>query len=58
MFAHESEGHLKLKLIKAKLLAAKAPHVAAHIKVGAEVKASAANAFVKTLAAVSLSFLP
>lgn len=49
---HGTEGHLKLKLLKAKLLAAKAPHVIAHVKVAKEVKASAANAFFKTLAAV------
>lgn len=55
LLAHETEGHLKLKLLKAKLLAAKAPHVLAHIKVAKEVKAASANAFIKTLAAVSVT---
>lgn len=51
---HSEAHHLKLKLLKAKLLAAKAPHVAAHVAVAAEVKAHAASAVVKTVGAVCI----
>lgn len=43
---------LKLKLLKAKLIAAKAPHIAAKVAVAKEVKAHKALAFAKTVAAV------
>lgn len=53
MLAHESEAHLKLKLLKGKLIAAKAPHVLAKIAVAKEVKLKSKIAAVKSIAAVS-----
>lgn len=54
MLAHEAQAHLKLKLLKGKLLAAKAPHVLAKIAVAKEVKIKSKIAAVKTIAAVSI----
>lgn len=45
--------HLKLKLLKAKLIALKAPHIAAKIATAKEVKAKTAIAAIKTAGAVS-----
>lgn len=57
MLAHEAQAHPKLKLLKAKLIAAKAPHVLAKIAVAKEVKLKTGIAAVKTIAAVSIHFV-
>lgn len=56
LLASQSDAHLKLKLLKAKLLAAKAPHVIAHVAVAKDVKLKTAGAWVKSVAAVSRHF--
>lgn len=53
LLATQSDAHLKLKLLKAKLLAAKAPHVIAHLAVAKDVKIKTATAWVKGIEAVS-----
>lgn len=55
LLATQTDAHLKLKLLKAKLLAAKAPHVVAHLAVAKDVKLKTANAWVKSVEAVSIS---
>lgn len=50
--AGQSEAHFKLAVVKAKLAALKAPHVAAHVAVAADVKHKTADAFWKSLAAI------
>lgn len=54
MLATQTDATLKLKLLKAKLLAAKAPHVAAHLAVAKEVKLKTVNAWAKSIEAVSI----
>lgn len=55
MLVHESQAHLKLKILKGKLLAAKASHVIAKVAVAKEVKIKSKIAAVKTIAAVSIN---
>lgn len=54
MLAQEAHGisHLKLKLLKAKAIAAKAPHIAAKVAVAKEIKVKSGIAFAKSVAAV------
>lgn len=51
-------GLLKAKaaLVKGKIVAAKAPHIIAHVAVAKEVKAKSKLAIVKTIEAVSVNF--
>lgn len=55
VYLHETEAAPKLGLIKAKIIAAKAPHVIAKVAVAKEVKLKTKIAAAKAVAAVSLN---
>lgn len=53
----QADAHLKLALVKAKLAAIKAPHVAAHVAVATDVKFKTVDAFWKSVAAIKATKL-